>query len=939
MKIIIYLYLLLGVSNGILAQNNDKAPDTGNSNFSILTGKLDNGLSYIIKPLEGDTGKIEANLVVHAGANQEDTDQYYFAHLLEHLAAGYTENFPSLRSNVELFSQFKISPQDYTASVGEVLTGYKIQYHQEFPQTLDTIFSMFYDIVSGKVLFDENIVHTEKKALYQEYLYSETGKSYPEYKGQNLLSGCRDFIPSPGNFESVLMKSSLESLKQFYLDWYRPDLMTIYVVGNIKDVALIQNKIKEKFGDIKNSTMVREKKNCGQTYLNRPKQFIVQEKSIELPENLPAHTTFQFYYRNKSSAFPQFSQDENKVLWDILTKMISNRLKSQQPDYNQEYTIHFNESIELPARLLNIKTFDNNPLIIAKVFEIIAGISAYGFTQDELNKVVQESSKTIQARDYTSVPYWSKTIYNSLTYNEPVPLSKDSIEIEFLNQLKINHINDLIRKHMDWMPDDIALIFTNDFKKNIFTEKNIKKWIKKGLSQPAKYQSKVIPEQFLSSNEISELRLVPIIKHKSGIINQDIIELENGVKIILKENNPSTDRITGKLMVHGFSPIGASCFGEMNFNALFAPAIIQNSGVGKYDKFTIDKILANTSLPFGMNNYIEQWETGVKAEILPQDLEILMQLIYLSFSTPRFDLNAFEDWKIQEQKKSIRNSSPNNDFVDFINKKAGFVKLPQGVERLKEIRNVDYKKAFKKYKLLHANAANFTFIITGNFNKNEILPILQRYLGNLPKDENNICIDQRKDEAFPLTDAHFILPKSVDNNFLSIQFVSPLPINSNYKDEIEIEFLKQALVLKLRDLRNTKNLGVYFASAFGFIDYHKRTKTIQIYLQSDREDFNQVLEACNILFEELKTSKVSPNSFSTIKESGYFPKWQNESSSTHRSISHTLYDFYRFEVPIIESNQAKEFINSFTAEDLLKVANNYFNEEFRVTYIGSPEFN
>ena len=93
------------------------------------------------------------------------------------------------------------------------------------------------------------------------------------------------------------------------------------------------------------------------------------------------------------------------------------------------------------------------------------------------------------------------------------------------------------------------------------------------------------------------------------------------------------------------------------------------------------------------------------------------------------------------------------------------------------------------------------------------------------------------------------------------------------------------------------------------------------------------------MFEELKTSKVSPNILSTIKESGYFPKWQEETSNEYRVVLNNLYDFYRFEVPIIETKLAKEFMDNFTAEDLLKVANNYFNEEFRVTYIGSPEFN
>jgi len=934
-KVIYFLYIFV-LSNPLLAQYNGKAQSTIESDFYILTGKLDNGMNYIIKPIEGDTGKIEASLVVHAGANQEDTDQYQIAHLLEHLASTNTESFPSLRSNENLFAPFKISSQDYTAFVGGNITKYNLKYHQEFPETLDMVFSIFHDIASGKVLFDENIVHTEKKALYQEYLYTDTGKSYPEYKVQNLLSGCRDFVPSPSNFETVLMNSSVESLKQFYLDWYRPDLMTIYIIGNIKDVEQVQSKIKEKFEDIKMPANPREKKNCLQKYGKRPKQFIIHEKGKELHDELPAPTQFQFYYPNSRISFPQFSENENEVLWNVLTQMIENRLKSQQGHYNRDYKINFYEINELPARLLEIRVFDPSQEVITQVFQKMGGISEFGFTPDELNNVVDEKLKIIETMDYSTASFWSSAIQHSLTFNVSLPVSRDNMEIEFLKRLNIKDFNLLIKNNFDWMPNDIAIIKTKDFKKNKFLKRQINKSVKQGLRQPVRYQSQIIPELLLTPEEISKLPTSQILKHTMGIWNEDIIELENGVNIIIKQNNP-TGRSKDRIMIHGYSPEGASCFGDRDYDAMFAPLIIQHSGAGPHDKFTKDKILENTSLPFGVYHYIEQNETGVKAEIHNQDLEILLQLIYLSFSQPRYDYKAFENWKTEEHSRSLRNKSANNDFIDFINEKEGIYTLPLGINRFKKIQDAVYDEAFKKYKHLHSNAGNFTFIITGNIDITETLPILQRYLGNLPNKRNYTCQDNKNDKILALEGGYLPLAQHVDNNFLSIKFVNPFPINPEFKEEIELEFIRQALLIKLRELRHKKNLGVYLSSASGSFDYNKKTSTIQIYLQSNRDDFNEVIEACNTFFEELKTSQVTNDFLSTVKESGDFSKWREGISQTNKMISNTLYDYYKFNVPIVERKQAQEFVESFTAEDLQNAAKIYFNEDNRVLYIGKPE--
>lgn len=52
----------------------------------IRHGKLPNGLTYYIKPINDSSSKIDIRLFVKAGSSVLDPDQYEIEHFLEHIA-------------------------------------------------------------------------------------------------------------------------------------------------------------------------------------------------------------------------------------------------------------------------------------------------------------------------------------------------------------------------------------------------------------------------------------------------------------------------------------------------------------------------------------------------------------------------------------------------------------------------------------------------------------------------------------------------------------------------------------------------------------------------------------------------------------------------------------------------------------------------------------
>src|SRR5690606_12839652 len=77
----------------------------------------------------------------------------------------------------------------------------------------------------------------------------------------------------PIGTEEVLKNFDPETIRQFYSDWYRPDLQALIVVGDI-DVAEMEATIKAKFSDLKTPAKPRPRTTYTIPLINK-NQFIV----------------------------------------------------------------------------------------------------------------------------------------------------------------------------------------------------------------------------------------------------------------------------------------------------------------------------------------------------------------------------------------------------------------------------------------------------------------------------------------------------------------------------------------------------------------------------------------------------------------------------------------------------------------------------------------
>ena len=215
----------------------------------ITVGTLPNGMRYYVRPNRLPRGRAELRLVVKAGSVLEDNDQRGLAHFVEHMAFNGSRNFP--RQQIATFMQaigmrFGAHVNAHT-SFDE--TVYELQIPTTDARVIDQALLMMEDWTNG-VTFDPAEVDKERGVILEEWRLGLGADA----RMQNtimpiLLQGSRYAERSPIGTPDSIRNAPYARLKQFYTDWYRPDLMAVIIVGDF-DPKAIEAGIKAHFGPI-----------------------------------------------------------------------------------------------------------------------------------------------------------------------------------------------------------------------------------------------------------------------------------------------------------------------------------------------------------------------------------------------------------------------------------------------------------------------------------------------------------------------------------------------------------------------------------------------------------------------------------------------------------------------------------------------------------------
>jgi predicted Zn-dependent peptidase len=928
--------------NGQLKADSTNFPDSTIIDESIIHGVLDNGFTYYIKPLPGTNQEIKMNLTVKAGSFYEKANELDFAHAIEHLAFRETENFPQgLAGNVNLLSNLGMESRDLKGMTG----GFKTTYYfkpSKHRNTIKTGILWFKDILYGLDLSEKN-VDRERGVLLQEYLNKQ-----PEKTGGNPLDLLESkLFPWAGdrtNFVKHNKNFPFSDLGKFYEKWYLPERAALSIVGNIENTDQLRDLIEKHFTKEKPDISRTEKPGPLNRYLmTGPQYAAIHSGPLQTTGSMEKAVDIYLFYRDRVSKLKQGTKEGigQKLITQVVTGILNRRFDEDSMSYGNNthcYSTHtsYFDNLHKGRPPYAFKVMIKSELhwereALQKCIRMLKQLKKYGLREAELTRAKNEILKNYPAGSTETSGYWSAGISNHFVFSEPLWENKNSYIRSFIKNLKLKDTREVIDNLISGMPEDIGVIFPEGYKTVSGGEVITRKWISEaGKESVSPYR---IPDikMPLSEKEKEALSIGEPKSVSDGVLGSREYILKNGLKLILKpeKNSGSKD-----ILVRGFSSRGASCFPEEDVDsAKFSPSLVGNSGIGRLDKFGLNLLYKSTSsLKTGFRPYVNYDEAGMEAMVNRDELEILMQLVYLYFTRPRKDSLAFKQWRKEQMDFTKTSINPVNNLIDDLNElikddAAGL----HGSKRIMALEEVDFHKAFELYRQIFSSPEDFTFIVTGNFEEGRLLPDLKKYLGNIPGGDFADCreaVNGNLDPGPVFKNKSSYGPEDADSGFYALGYVKTRDKIDSWREKFKVRVLGEVANSLLYRLRTEDGLSLYYFSAGGSFNPPLDRYEIEFRLNCTGGELPSVKNRTNEVIQDLKNGNFSVEQLKSKVEniaSGYregninWIRWQNE----------LIYRYHKYNEPIVEADEIREFLSSLTVKDIQETANRYFKDEYK----------
>ena len=702
---------------------------------AVRTGKLENGLTYYIRHNDQPAQRAEFWIATDAGAHQEEDHQDGLAHFFEHMCFNGPKNFPGKSMLQYLQSIGAEFGRNINASTGFEVTQYMLN---NIPVVRESIvdscllvlhdWSGFVTCAPEEVDNERGVIIEEKRSrdgadwrMYmaaRKYIYGDT-----PYANRTLIGGYDQLA----NFE-------YQSLTDFHQKWYRPDNQAVIVVGDI-DVDAVEAKIKTLFSDIPVPAESNEKPVVKIADNEEPIVGIITDPEAQ-------HSYIELTW--KSEPFPKELCNTDiyfmtELIKHYIQEIMSERLSDIAADPTSPFInagLYFypvcNECDATRAQIL-FKEGDAEKALTAFLVEI-EKMKRFGFNEGEVQRAADnilnyyekaaEGASSRKNGDF--VDPLLNNFYKNESYLDPafalqlVQSICPQISSMVLNQIAAQLIPS----------NNLVVLYNGPAKEGsiIPTEEAIRNV----LSSVKDIEIQANVEENVNEPLISkELKGTKVKKAAETIYGATEWTLKNGVKVLVLPTQYKKDQVIFNISKEGGKTLIAT--EDMpSFEENIWQLYLQNSGISKFAGKNIPKMLAGKSLY--VNPFISSTRHGVSGQSTPKDLETALQLVYLYFTDPRFDENEYQNG-INQINAMLPNVKANPDFqFDLAMDKAIYGNNPRVVKLTDEtIAKANLATMERVYRELFKDAAGATLTIVGNVDLETLKPMVEKYIGSLPK--------------------------------------------------------------------------------------------------------------------------------------------------------------------------------------------------------------
>ena len=699
------------------------------SDTRIQTGTLANGVKWMWRQHDNPPGKMAIWIHVASGSLNETERQRGLAHFLEHLAFNGSENF----APGELIPYFegigmKFGP-DVNAHTSFDHTAYKLYLPDTTVGQFDQGMMVLSDYAFRMLLLPEEI-EKERGVILSELTAGRGPQQRLRDKFfEQVLAGSRISRRLPIGLVKVIKNATEDDFKAYYRTWYRPENVTVMVVGDAPSAAYLPI-IEKWFGEYEAAVPTQTSHTAELEPFTEERAFVFTDEEYSdgdvevygLAAGRPPTTTVE-----------QYRQELVEYLgsW-IIGRRFSERIKKGKATYRSARASTFTF---LNDALLSNASATGRPEDWEKMLEeLIMDVHQareHGFLPQELKlakrELLADAERAVKTEATRNARRFIMQMNRHLNSHEPILSAAQELELnrKILTTIELKEVDRAFAEH--FTPGAFAYVLTLPQRDD--------------LTIPS-------PDELLAAARAAEARTVsaPVWEQRPTEILDSLPQpgrvvdsktdpdleitsawLENGVRVHHRFMDYKKDTVLVSITLAGGE------IEETTANAgitTVAALALKQPATGRLTSTDIRDIL--TGMNINVSGGAEGDTFTLTVSGSPKDLESGLQLAHALLTDGKIETSAFDTWKQRtvqryEQLVKIPRYHAVKALINIMS--GGDPRRAMWEPERIEAQSVERSQAWLERL---CRQAPIEVAVVGELALDAAMPLVERYIGSLP---------------------------------------------------------------------------------------------------------------------------------------------------------------------------------------------------------------
>lgn len=700
----------------------------------VLMGRLDNGITYMIRHNASPRHQACFYLVNGIGALAEKPSQHGMAHYLEHMMFQGTKHFPK-RSMIDMLERHGILyGTDINARTSENETVYNLSNVPTTDQrVLDSCLMVMADWSYALDLHDDRIEHERGPILRELAMRNTPQNRISTIWANTLLKGTayenHDVLGTLDDIKSI----TPNGLRAFYESWHNPAQLNVVVVGDF-DVRQMEARLKAILSRVPMGDMAQQ----------RPFFAIPERDSLTycLATDKDENSERVMLVKLQPDTPESKKSSKDYLVMQVMVQLINDMGATRMSQISSEDGSPFQGSAisVIPLKRgyftyqigASMKQTGEEMRGVRMLLLEYERLKQVGFTHDEFQRAKDRMLVSNRQAEGSQMSHdkIAKMLEQYYLQGEPI-VDYDkwhAFERSVLDTLSLSSVNSLIRS---WSNDrNLSVVITGS----------------EGISYPNKQDILDVFEQvkkvnyknysFILKPEMPLADLMLSIPKPGRITKEKVYKakgittwkLSNGATVIYKQI--PNDR--KQVCLRAVRPGGQSMFSIKELpSAQVATMFVEAGGIGGLSPQQLNRL--QEAKGFKCDSKIYEYSEQMEGVALPGSVEQMLRLMYLRFTHPIID-TALIKGSISQNKELAQHPRLNaqmrmQDSVAIL-RGGGHPRIL--CKHGNYFNNITPASITEVWNRCFGSANGFTFVITGAMPAEQYRWLVEQYIASLP---------------------------------------------------------------------------------------------------------------------------------------------------------------------------------------------------------------